>query len=256
MVLDEDRFFDPDPAIRKIARELYRAVRDLPLVSPHGHVDPAIFADNRPFEDPVELIIIPDHYVFRMLYSQGISLEALGIPALDGSPVETDHGKIWQVFADHYYLFAGTPTGAWLNHELSEVFGVREKLSGENAQDIYDQIQEKLKTPDYLPRAMFDRFNIEVLTTTDGATDTLENHKRIRESGWSGAIIPCFRPDGVVDMSNPEWGRTSMCWVRPVESKSTPIRNTSRPWSSAAIISSRWARSRPIRGLRFHIPTN
>ena len=205
MILDEDRFFDPDPAIRRIARELYDAVKGLPLVSPHGHVDPAIFADNRPFRDPVELIIIPDHYVFRMLYSQGMSLESLGIRTRDGSPVETDHRKIWQIFGDHYYLFAGTPTGVWLNHELSEVFGVREKLCGENAGDIYDRIQRKLKTPDYLPRAMFEQFNIEVLTTTDAAADTLENHKRIRESGWPGNIIPCFRPDSVVDMSHPEW---------------------------------------------------
>jgi len=205
MRLDENRFFDPDPAIRGIARELYDAVKKLPIVSPHGHVDPSIFADNKPFRDPVELIIIPDHYVFRMLYSQGISMESLGLATLDGTPVETDHRKIWKIFAEHYFLFAGTPTGAWLDHELAEVFGVEENLSAESADGIYDQIQEKLKTPDYLPQAMFDRFNIEVLTTTDGAGDTLEHHKRIRDSEWSGKVIPCFRPDATIDFSDARW---------------------------------------------------
>ena len=205
LLLDENRFFDPDPKIRKIARELYEMVKKLPIVSPHGHVDLKIFAENNPFPDPTELILIPDHYVFRMLYSQGISLQSLGIPTLDGSPVESDHRKIWQIFGDHYYLFAGTPTGVWLNHEFAEVFGIKEKLNGETALSIYDQIDEKLKSPEYLPRAMFDRFNIEALTTTDGASDTLEHHQAIRESGWKGNIIPCFRPDAVVNILTKGW---------------------------------------------------
>ncbi|MFH1739746.1 MAG: glucuronate isomerase [bacterium] len=205
MRLDENRFFDPDPTIRGIARELYDSVKDLPIVSPHGHVDPSIFADNQPFRDPVELIIIPDHYVFRMLYSQGISMESLGLSTLDGTPVETDRRKIWKIFSEHYFLFAGTPTGAWLDHELTEVFGVEEKPNADNALDVYDKIREKLKTPEYQPQAMFDRFNIEVLTTTDGAADTLEHHKKIRDSDWSGKIIPCFRPDATIDFSDPRW---------------------------------------------------
>ena len=202
---DENRFFDPDPTIRGIARELYDAVKDLPIVSPHGHVDPSIFADNKPFRDPVELIIIPDHYVFRMIYSRGIGMESLGLATLDGTPVEADHKQIWKIFAEHYFLFAGTPTGAWLDHELAEVFGIEEKLSAESADGIYDQILEKLKTPEYLPRAMFDRFNIEVLTTTDAAADTLEHHRRIRDSEWAGAVIPCFRPDATIDFSDARW---------------------------------------------------
>ena len=205
LLLDENRFFDPDPKIRKIARELYEMVKKLPIVSPHGHVDLKIFAENNPFPDPTELILIPDHYVFRMLYSQGISLQSLGIPTLDGSPVESDHRKIWQIFGDHYYLCAGTPPGVWLNHEFAEVFGIKEKLNGETALSIYDQIDEKLKSPEYLPRAMFDRFNIEALTTTDGASDTLEHHQAIRESGWKGNIIPCFRPDAVVNILTKGW---------------------------------------------------
>ena len=175
--LNPDRFFDPEPSVRKIARELYENVKDLPIVSPHGHVDPRILADDLPFPDPAELILIPDHYIFRMLYSQGIPLEKLGIPTIDGTNVEKDHRKIWQIFCENYYLFSGTPTGAWLSHEFAEVFGLDEKPSAGNAMKIYDQIQAKLNSPEFRPRALFDRFNIEVLSTTDGAADSLEHHK-------------------------------------------------------------------------------
>ncbi|UCE17220.1 MAG: glucuronate isomerase [Gemmatimonadota bacterium] len=205
IILNENRFFDPDPSIRKIARELYEGVKDLPIISPHGHVDPRLFSENSPFPDPTELIFIPDHYIFRMLYSQGKLMESLGVPTVDGSWTETDHRKIWQIFGEHFSLFAGTPTGVWLAHELKEVFGIEEKLNKETAQNIYDQIQEKLKTPAYLPRALYDRFNIEVLSTTDKATDTLEHHQTIRESEWDGRVIPCFRPDAVVDIASPDW---------------------------------------------------
>ena len=203
--LNKDRFFDPDPTIRSIARELYNSVKDLPIVSPHGHVAPKLFAENKPFPNPAELIIIPDHYVFRMFYSQGISLHLLGIPRVDGKPVESDHRKIWQVFCENFYLFAGTPTGAWIQHEFVAVFGVDEKLNGESSQRIYDRIEEKLQTPEFMPRAMFNSFNIEVLTTTDAAGDSLEYHKKIRDSGWNGKIIPCFRPDAVINMRSKSW---------------------------------------------------
>lgn len=203
--LNENRFFDIDPAIRKTAMELYLEVKDLPIVSPHGHCDPKWFAENKPFPNPTELILIPDHYVFRMLYSQGISMESLGIPAIDGTPVERDHRKIWQLFGDNYYLFSGTPTSAWLNHEFSVVFGITEKFNAKSAMRIYDQINEKLHSPEFLPRALFERFNIEVLTTTDGATDALAHHRKIRDSGWKGNIIPCFRPDAVVNFMTPGW---------------------------------------------------
>lgn len=203
--LSPDRFFDPDPNVRRIARELYEEVRDLPIVGPHGHVDPRILALNEPFSEPTSLILIPDHYILRMLYSQGIPLEALGVPRLDGTPVETDRRKIWQIFADHYYLFAGTPTGAWLNHEFYEVFGIRTKLDSESAMLIYDQIAERLDTADFLPRALFDRFRIEVLTTTDAATDDLEHHVAISESDWDGRVLPCFRPDALFKIGDPGW---------------------------------------------------
>lgn len=203
--LHEDRFFDPDPTVRKYARELYNEIKDLPIVSPHGHVDPAIFVENKPFPNPAELFISPDHYVYRMLYSQGIDLEDLDIPQRDGVRTGKDPREVWQIFADNYFLFNGTPSGVWLNHEFNVVFGIKEKLSGENAQKIFDDINEKLQKPEFLPRNMFKNFNLEVLSTTDAAADTLEHHKNIRESGWDGRIVPCFRPDAVTDLSNPEW---------------------------------------------------
>jgi glucuronate isomerase len=204
-ILNPYRFFDSDPTIRKTANELYLEVKDLPIVCPHGHVDPQILATNSPFPDPTELILIPDHYVFRMLYSQGISMESLGIPSIDGTPVETDHRKIWQIFADNYYLFDATPTGAWLAHEFGEVFGLIEKLNSQNAMTIYEEIQGRLKSPDFLPRSLFEKFNIEVLSTTDAAADTLGFHKQIISSDWEGKVLPCFRPDMVVNINTPVW---------------------------------------------------
>jgi glucuronate isomerase len=204
--LEPDRFFDPDPVQRRVARELYDGVRDLPIVSPHGHVDPRLFVDgDATLGTPADLFIIPDHYVFRMLYSQGISLESLGVPRVDGGPVEQDHRRIWQIFADNFHLFRGTPSGIWLKQELIEVFGVEQKLDGETAQEIYDQIAEKLISPGFRPRALFERFNIEVLSTTDAATDTLECHRAIRESGWRGDIRPAFRPDALVNLMTEGW---------------------------------------------------
>ncbi|HEX2095702.1 MAG TPA: glucuronate isomerase [Longimicrobiaceae bacterium] len=206
LVLHEDRFFDPDPSVRRTARALYEETRDLPLVCPHGHVDPRILAEDSPFPEPTALLIIPDHYIFRMLYSRGIPMEALGIPARDGTPVESDPRRIWRLFGENCHLFRGTPTGAWLDHELYHVFGVRRKLSGETAQEIYDEIAEKLRSPEFRPRALFERFNIEVLTTTDAASDSLEHHRAIRDSGWKGRVVPTFRPDAVFRIALPGWG--------------------------------------------------
>lgn len=200
----EDRYFAPETA--SIARELYVDARDLPLVCPHGHVDPRLLADpDYTFGSPVDLLIIPDHYIFRMLYSQGISLESLGIPRRDGGEVESNHRKIWQTVCDHWYLFRGTPTGVWLRDELRDVFGVEAKLNSANAQSIYDTIDAKLAQPEFRPRQLFERFKIEVLATTDAATDTLEQHQTISDSGWTGRVIPTFRPDAVVNLLTSGW---------------------------------------------------
>lgn len=204
--LSEERFFDPNPAQRRIAGELYQAVVGLPLICPHGHVDPRLLAEgNASFGTPADLLIIPDHYAFRMLYSQGISMESLGVPRVDGGPVEQDHRQIWQALADNFFLFRGTPTGIWLAQELYEVFGIEKKLTSATAQAIYDQIEARLASPEFRPRVLFERFNIEVLCTTDAATDTLVYHQAIRESGWNGDVRPTFRPDAVVDVLTPGW---------------------------------------------------
>ncbi|MFH1197268.1 MAG: glucuronate isomerase [bacterium] len=203
--LHEDRFFDPDPSIRNIARDIYLSIRDLPIISPHGHVDPNIFAENKPLPHPTQLFLIPDHYLFRMLYSQGISLESLGIPTVDGTPIETDARKIWQKFGENYYLFNGTPSGVWLDYEFNVVFGIKEKLNGNNALKIYDELNEKTNSPEFLPRVLFEKFKIEVLATTDAATDSLSPHKKIRESGMKGKVIPSFRPDSVTELLANNW---------------------------------------------------
>jgi glucuronate isomerase len=203
--LSPDRCFDPDPARRDLARQFYEAVKDLPLVCPHGHVPPAILADPRAtFGSPADLFIIPDHYVFRMLYSQGVPLEDLGVPTRDGTPTETDGRRIWRRFAERFHLFRGTPTGLWLADELVNLFGVEEKLTGESADRIYDRIAARLAEPDFAPRALFGRFNIETLCTTDAATDTLEHHRALHEAGFTN-VRPTFRPDAVINLDAPGW---------------------------------------------------
>jgi glucuronate isomerase len=203
--LSPDRCFSPEPTRRAIARRLYEPVRNLPLICPHGHVDPALLADPQAgFGSPADLLIIPDHYVFRMLYSQGVSLEELGIPTRDGAPVEQDHRMIWQRFADHFHLFRATPTGQWLAAELYDLFGITERLTSANAQQIYDRIAARLAEPAFAPRALFDRFNIAVLCTTDAATDDLAHHRALRAAGET-RIRPTFRPDAVVNLQTPGW---------------------------------------------------
>ncbi|MFN8418840.1 MAG: glucuronate isomerase [Anaerolineae bacterium] len=206
MRLPADRYFSPDPAQKKVAQQLYDGVATLPLICPHGHVDPVMFVDpDYSFGTPAELLIIPDHYIYRMLYSQGIALERLGIPRFDGGAVETDHRAIWQLFADHFYLFRSTPTGMWLAQELIEVFGVTQKLNSKSAQAIYDQIAARLTQPEFRPRSLYEKFNVEVLCTTDPATSKLEAHQAIRASGWKGRIVPTFRPDAVINLDTANW---------------------------------------------------
>ena len=198
-LLNEDRLLPTEPAVRKIARALYEDVRHLPIISPHGHTDPRWFAENAAFPNPAELLLTPDHYVFRMLHSQGIPLEALGIPRADGGATDQDPRKIWHLFASNYYLFRGTPSRIWIDHALQEVFGVSQRLSAHTADVIYDQINDRLTQDDYRPRALFERFNIEAIATTESAIDDLKWHKMIRDSGWSGNVVTAYRPDAVID---------------------------------------------------------
>ncbi|MDJ0921863.1 MAG: glucuronate isomerase [Henriciella sp.] len=197
--LDPDRLFPAGSGVRDIARRLYQNVRELPIISPHGHTDPRWFAENEPFQNPAELLIVPDHYVFRMLYSDGVALADLGVPRADGGPVETDPRAIWRRFAERYFLFRGTPTRMWLDWVFSEVFGLDVRLDAASADLYYDAIDGALKTEAFRPRALFERFGIEVIATTESPTDDLIWHDMIAQSPWTGRVVTAYRPDNVVD---------------------------------------------------------
>ena len=199
LALHPDRLFPADPDTRAVARRLHAEVAGLPIVSPHGHTDPAWFATNAPFANPAELLITPDHYVFRMLYSQGVALEELGVPRADGGAVEIDPRRIWRRFAENYHLFRGTPSRIWHDWVYAEVFGLKVRLSAETADLYYDTMDAALKTEAFRPRALFDRFGIELLATTESPTDDLAHHKAIRDSGWKGRVVTAYRPDPVID---------------------------------------------------------
>ena len=194
-LLHDDRLFPADPDTRAIARRLYASVRDLPILSPHGHTQASWFAANQPFPDPAKLFIQPDHYVHRMLYSQGVRLQDLEI----GAEQIRDPRRVWRNFAEHYYLFRGTPTRLWLDFAFQELFGLNERLGAANADLYFDTIAEQLQTPEFRPRALYDRFRLEVLATTDSPLDSLADHIAVRNSGWSGRVLPTFRPDAVLD---------------------------------------------------------
>jgi len=202
--LHSDRLFPADPGQRSIARALFSTVEKLPIVSPHGHCDPAWFATNEPWTNAAELLLAPDHYLYRMLYSQGIPLEALGVPSRAGSS-KADPRDAWRLFAGHYHLFRGTPSKLWLDHVLAEVFGIEVALDASTADATYDRISEALAMPEFRPRALFDRYNIELLATTEGAHETLDHHAAIRSSGWSGRVVTTYRPDAVVDPEHEEF---------------------------------------------------
>lgn len=197
--LHPDRLFPSDPVVRAIAQRLYAQIKDLPIVSPHGHTDPRWFADDANFENATALLLLPDHYVFRMLYSQGIKLEELGIRRKDGTVVESDYRKIFHIFAQHYYLFRGTPSRIWLDSVFHDVFGLTVTLTEETADLYYDTINEQLAKPEFKPRALLDRFNIELIATTEGALNDLRHHAKLKGTGFEQRVITTFRPDDVVD---------------------------------------------------------
>ena len=199
LALHDDRLLPAEPSVRGIARVLYASVKDLPIVSPHGHTDPAWFANNERFDNPAELLIIPDHYVFRLLYSQGVSLQSLGIGSAGSAIGTSEARRIWKVFADHYHLFHGTPSRLWLDYVFRQVFDLQTALTPDTAMRCYDHIDECLQRDDFRPRALFERFNIELLATTESPLDPLRHHDTIRNSDWPGRVITTYRPDPVVD---------------------------------------------------------
>ncbi|WP_111979400.1 glucuronate isomerase [Algibacillus agarilyticus] len=208
--LHPERLFSGDSKVAAIASELYNEIKNLPIISPHGHTDPSWFNENKNWDNATDLLIKPDHYVFRMLYSQGISLETLGIPqsGLLGDSAASQHAdpeKIWQLFADHYYLFSGTPSGYWLDATFANVFGFTDKLCSANAMVYYNEINRQLVTPEFKPLALMDKFNIELIATTEGALDQLPHHIAIKDKPAAQRVITSFRPDDVVDASREDF---------------------------------------------------
>lgn len=197
-MLHPDRLLPADPAVRATARALYERVADAPIVSPHGHCEASWFAGDAPFPNAADLLITPDHYVLRMLASQGVSYEALGVPRADGSRADVDPREAFRLFAAHYHLFAGTPSRVWLDHALHVVLGVPERLGPATADAVFDHVATQLASPDFRPRGLYERFGIEVLATTDNATDTLDAHRALKAQGF-GRIVPTFRPDALTD---------------------------------------------------------
>ena len=203
-----DPIFATDPRQAGVARDLYAVARDLPLICPHGHVDPRILADDEPFGDPAQLLIVPDHYVTRMLLSQGIPPARLGVPRRDGGEVETDGRTIWRLLAENWHLFRATPSRLWLEQTFQTVFGIETPLRPETADEVYDAIAARIAEPAFRPRALFERFRIEVLATTESPTDDLVQHAKLAADGWGGPggrVITTFRPDLVVDFERDGW---------------------------------------------------
>ncbi|MGC5616542.1 glucuronate isomerase [Georgenia sp. Z1491] len=202
-----DRLLPAEPALRDVARRLYDATKDLPIISPHSHVPPAWLVDDEPFPDPASLLIVPDHYVLRLLHANGADLADLG-RGPDG-PVELDEAaarKAWRILCENYHLFRGTPVKYWFDTTFADVFGITAAPSAATADALYDQIAEALTTPAFRPRALFDRFGIEVLATTDDPLDDLAAHRALAEDeSFTGRVVPTFRPDRFLELGRPDW---------------------------------------------------
>lgn len=211
LILHPDRLLPSSPEQRAIAKRIYQHIYHLPIISPHGHTDPAWFANNQNFHDAHSLIIKYDHYLLRLLYSQGFSMAQLGIQAVSNAYTSercNSPREAWQIFAQHYYLFLGTPTGCWLDHVFGEIFGFQTRLSAATAEHYYNEITERLQSDPFRPRQIVDRFNIEFLSTTESPVDSLQHHQSIIDSDWSGRIVSSYRPDNVIDPEHPHFSES------------------------------------------------
>jgi glucuronate isomerase len=204
LTLHADRLLPTEPGLRDIARRLYGAVRELPIISPHGHVDPGMLLDDQPFTDPTSLFIQPDHYVTRLLHAGGVSLDRLGVG--EGPLPEDRAREAWRLLCGHWHLLRGTPVRYWFDSELAEIFGVAERPSADNADRLYDQIAEQLRRPSHRPRALLKRFGIAFMATTDDPADDLAAHRALRdEAGVTTTVAPTFRPDRYLEIGWPGW---------------------------------------------------
>ena len=199
-----DRLFPSEPALRELARDLYALVRDHPIISPHGHVDPRILVDNAPFADPTSLLLQPDHYVTRLLHANGVSLTALGVGK--GPLAEGQAREAWRLLCSNWPVFRGTPVRYWFDSELSDIFGVTERPNAENADRLYDQISARLLEPAFRPRNLLTTFGISVLATTDDPCDDLTAHAMLAaDPDIATRVIPTFRPDRYLEPAGADW---------------------------------------------------
>ncbi|HZK06428.1 MAG TPA: glucuronate isomerase [Actinomycetaceae bacterium] len=203
--ISPDRLLPAEPSIRKIARELYDSVKDLPIISPHGHVPPSWFSENTPFSNPTELLLTPDHYVNRLLHANGVQLSTMGVPV--GSPLSEEGAReAFRTFCRNWKAYRGTPMKFWFEAELADVFDIDLRPSEETADEIYDRIDALLKTDAYRPRELYDRFNISFIATTDDPCDDLEQHNAIKnDESWDGIVVPTFRPDKYLEPLKDTW---------------------------------------------------
>lgn len=199
-----DRLFPADPGVRSVAQRIHRTVRDERIISPHGHVDARVLADDEAFPDPVGLLVTPDHYVTRLLHANGITLDELGIGRGELSEVEAR--SVWRIVCANWEVFRGTPVRYWFDVELADIFGITEKPGADNADALYDRIADCLSRPEFRPRRLFERFRIDVLATTDDPCDDLSAHARLAaDPSWSGRVVPTFRPDRYLEPALPGW---------------------------------------------------
>lgn len=201
-----DRLLPRDPAVRDIARDLYGRMAQQPIVSPHGHVDPAMLVEDTPFRDPTSLFITPDHYVTRLLHARGVSLADLGVGR--GPLEEADARRAWRLLAEHWHAYAGTPSRLWMEHEFHDVFGIEKVLAPGTADELYDHIAARLARPEFRPRALFDQFRIEVLATTDDPADDLAAHRALADDpDFAGLVVPTFRPDKYLEPAREDFAQ-------------------------------------------------
>ena len=202
--LHPDRMLPADPGLRPLAREIYESVRDLPIISPHGHVPAQWLADDEAFTDPTSLLITPDHYVNRLLHANGVSLDALGV----GQSAFSDEQSrdAFRLLCSHWSAYRGTPVRFWLEAELAEIFGLDIAPSAETADELYDAIAARLATPEFRPRALYERFNLDFIATTDDPCDDLRHHRALADDPtWTGQVTPTFRPDKYLEPGLPAW---------------------------------------------------
>src|SRR3954468_3414185 len=204
LTLHPDRLLPVDPGERAIARRLYEAVRETPIISPHGHVNPRLLLDDAPFPDPATLFVTPDHYVTRLLHADGVGLDQLGVGQ---GPLDEDGARaVWRRLCERWHLYRGTPVRYWLEMELAEIFGVTRRPSAESADAIYDQVSERLGQDAYRPRALYELFGISVLVTPDDPCADLADHAALAaDPTWAGRVIPAFRPDAYLEAGAPGW---------------------------------------------------